>query len=207
MLIICCKVTIPTPSTFPRSATVPFFVVFSTTPRSRQLAREIASDATITVNLLLQVSVDSSQSRPSSLNSSASTTPSTPPSSPSDEGSDPLPPNSFHKRAGSRLLLKRSSRSARPLLVRAYRSVSDLGEASKLSKPLPPTPPAVLQDTKVLQTAVSIGFPKRPRQTDGQGTADSSKTLPDGLYRGKIPLSSSMLPSFEWAGLSVKVCF
>ncbi|KZV75892.1 hypothetical protein PENSPDRAFT_14991 [Peniophora sp. CONT] len=198
-----CAVTIPTPSTFPRSATVPFFVVFSTTPRSRQLAREIASDATITVNLLRQVSVDSSQSRPSSLSSPA-TTPSSPPSSPSDEGSDPLPPTSFHRRSGSRLLLKRGARSARPLLLRAYRSVTDLGEASKIGKPLPPLPPAVLQDTKVLQTAVSIGFPKRPRQADGQSSTESSKSLPDGLYRGKIPLGSNMLPSFEWAGLSVK---
>ncbi|VDB96021.1 unnamed protein product [Peniophora sp. CBMAI 1063] len=199
-----CAVTIPTPSSFPRSATVPFFVVFSTTPRSRQLAREIASDATITVNLLRQVSVDSSQSRPSSLSSSTTTTPSSPPSSPSDEGSDPLPPTSYHRRTGSRLLLKRGARSARPLLLRAYRSVTDLGEASKITKPLPPLPPAVLQDTKVLQTAVSIGFPKRPRQADGQGSSEPSKSLPDGLYRGKIPLGSSMLPSFEWAGLSVK---
>ena len=90
--------------------------------------------------------------------------------------------------------------------MRAYRSVTDLGEASKIGKPLPPLPPAVLQDTKVLQTAVSIGFPKRPRQAEGQSPSESSKSLPDGLYRGKIPLGSTMLPSFEWAGLSVKVC-
>lgn len=31
--------------------------------------------------------------------------------------------------------------------------------------------------------------------------------MPDGLYKGRMQLNKSMLPSIDWAGLSVKVNF
>ncbi|KAI0035808.1 hypothetical protein K488DRAFT_42564 [Vararia minispora EC-137] len=201
-----CAVTVPTPSLFPRFGVVPFFVVFTTTPRSRSLAREIASDATVTISLLRQVVVDTSRSRPSSLvPSPISATPTTPPSSVTSEDSDSFT-TSLRRRTHSRLL-KRGAKSAPPILLRARRSVVDLDSGSRADKPLPDVP-AVLQDSRLLQTEMSIGFPKRPRmQTDAQGghiSLDKHNNLPDGLFRGKLQLSKTMLPSFGWAGLSVK---
>ena len=52
-----CQITVPNPSTFGRGNALPFFVVFTTTPRSASLAREIAADATISVSLIREVTV------------------------------------------------------------------------------------------------------------------------------------------------------
>ncbi|KAI5121710.1 hypothetical protein M0805_002103 [Coniferiporia weirii] len=53
-----CAVTIPDPATFSRRASIPYFVVFTTKPRSRTLAAEIMADATIAVSLVRRVGFD-----------------------------------------------------------------------------------------------------------------------------------------------------
>jgi hypothetical protein len=79
---------------------------------------------------------------------------------------------------------------------------------SPVDKPLPPLPNGV-SDTRTLQTDVSIGFPKRPRRRtmhhERHPPLDVANSLPDGLYKGKLKLEKHILPSLDWAGLSVKV--
>ncbi|KAG6849370.1 hypothetical protein H0H93_009064 [Arthromyces matolae] len=74
-------VTLPTSITFPRGSSIPYFVVFTTTPRSPELAKEIASDATISVSLLQQISVTEQTVAPP--------TPPRTPSTPGDESDAP----------------------------------------------------------------------------------------------------------------------
>ncbi|TFY80936.1 hypothetical protein EWM64_g3077, partial [Hericium alpestre] len=85
-----CAVTLPSPAHFPRNGAIQYFVVYHTTPKSLALAREIAADATITVSLVRQVTINPKQAAPSlSLSSSSvlssSSAPSSPPASASDE--------------------------------------------------------------------------------------------------------------------------
>ncbi|TEB34384.1 hypothetical protein FA13DRAFT_1753884 [Coprinellus micaceus] len=47
-------IALPTSVSFCRDSSIPYFVVFSTTPRSRSLAREIAADSTIAISLVRQ---------------------------------------------------------------------------------------------------------------------------------------------------------
>ena len=75
-------------------------------------------------------------------------------------------------------------------------------------KPLPPIPHGI-SDTRSLQTDVCVGFPKRPRNRpashERHPSIEAANALPDGLYKGKLKLEKNMLPSIDWAGLSVKV--
>jgi len=53
-----------------------------------------------------------------------------------------------------------------------------------------------------------IGFPKRPRiQCDNQRhpSLETVAALPDGLHKTRISLDKDMIPSIDWAGVSVKV--
>ena len=183
------QITLPDPPTFPRSGYIPFFVVFTTKPRSPALAREIAADATIAISLLRQVTV---LSRPSPLYS-----PNVASYSASSDDSD-APPMTPKRR-----LLRRRGKSSPSL-------ASDLKvhKAVPLDKPLPPIPHGV-SDTRSLQTDVCIGFPKRPRNRSASHhrhpSLEEHSALPDGLYKGKLRLEKTMLPSIDWAGLNVKV--
>ncbi|KIP07307.1 hypothetical protein PHLGIDRAFT_19214 [Phlebiopsis gigantea 11061_1 CR5-6] len=187
-----CAITLPDPPTFPRSGYIPFFVVFTTKPRSPTLAREIAADATIAISLLRQVTV---LSRPSPLYS-----PNVAYSSASSDDSD-APPMTTKRR-----LLRRRGKSS-PSLVSDLKSGSRLYNAAPLNKPLPPIPHGV-SDTRSLQTDVCIGFPKRPRNPSTSHhrhpSLEEHSSLPDGLYKGKLRLEKTMLPSIDWAGLGVK---
>jgi hypothetical protein len=53
-----------------------------------------------------------------------------------------------------------------------------------------------------------VGFPKRPRAPSIEGrkhpTLSEVRTLPDGLYKGRLQLNKNMMPGIEWAGLRVK---
>ena len=51
------QVTLPSPGTFSRTAKLPYYVVFTTTPRSNAMRKEIASDATIAVSLVRQIAL------------------------------------------------------------------------------------------------------------------------------------------------------
>ena len=78
-------------------------------------------------------------------------------------------------------------------------------------KPLPPIPAGKqgISDTRILQTDVCVGFPKRPRNRiqphEQHPSIDAHTSLPDGLYKGKLQLNKNMLPTIDWAGLVVKV--
>ncbi|KAH8084368.1 hypothetical protein BXZ70DRAFT_1012051 [Cristinia sonorae] len=199
-----CAITLPTPATFSRSGSLPYFAVFTTKPRSSLLAREIAVDATIAVSLLRQVTVFTSRSAlkhssTSSLSSSVS----------SEDLSTPSP-----SKLGGRFL-RRMHKSASPISnalsspsesIRSHFSAPPLRE-----KPLPEIPPMPtpgVMETRTLQTDVSIGFPKRPRgrvePNQKHPTLKEHTSLPDGLYKGKMQLNKNMLPSINWAGFTVK---
>ncbi|KAF9262263.1 hypothetical protein L218DRAFT_929470 [Marasmius fiardii PR-910] len=187
-----CAITLPTSVTFSRSSSVPYYVVFTTTPRSLTLTREIASDATISVTLVRKITV----TEPSSL-------PPTPPQTPSTTSDE-----SDYTRGGK--LLKRVVRS-RAGSISSWSPMPKSPaqeEDSDKEKPLPRLPmQAVFSESRPLHTSMCIGFPKRPRHQRGPDkhpTLDSQTALPDGLHKAKFNLSKSMLPSIDWAGVSVK---
>ena len=170
---------------FRRATSVPYFVVFATTPRSLSLAREIATDATISVSLLRQITINDSISQPP-----------TPPYTPPTSGEESEP-----SLLGRGKILKRVVKSARRAHTAEERP--DLKE-----KPLPEPPPTATSKWRTLSTRMCIGFPKRPRNRcgpDGHPALESYKALPDGLYKDKIQLSKDMLPCIDWAGLTTKV--
>ncbi|KAI0701370.1 hypothetical protein BC835DRAFT_245424 [Cytidiella melzeri] len=193
-----CAVTLPDPSTFARSTSIPFFVIFKTKPYSHSLAREIAADATVAVSLLRQVTV---LSRPSLTYSPVTSV------SSSEDSDVPQTPQTPKKR-----LLHRVVKSTNSFPNGLPGSLSETGRRGQLAalpvdKPLPPVPSGV-SDMRTLQTDVSIGFPKRPRRRaashDRHPSLEAASSLPDGLYKSKLRLEKNMLPSLEWAGLSVK---
>ncbi|KAG5651835.1 hypothetical protein H0H81_007241 [Sphagnurus paluster] len=182
-------VTLPTSVTFSRPSAIPYFVVFTTTPRSPELAKEIAADATISVSLLRQVTVTEH-------GSSLPTPPHTPPSS-SEESDTPRQSK----------LLRRVARSNQSRLSRAVKVLEE--DPDLRDKPLPRIPiQTVFTESSTLQNSICIGFPKRPRQQlvdiRGHPSLDSHAALPDGLHKSKISLHKEMLPCINWAGLSVK---
>ncbi|THH12127.1 hypothetical protein EW145_g194 [Phellinidium pouzarii] len=65
-----------------------------------------------------------------------------------------------------------------------------------------------LSDSRTLHTDVSIGFPKRPKGVaPSPGSHPSLETvsaLPDGLYKGCIPLQRDWFPSVRWETLSIE---
>ncbi|KAI0760363.1 hypothetical protein C8Q74DRAFT_222201 [Fomes fomentarius] len=195
-LPITCAVTLPSPATFLRKGSVSYFVVFTTYPRSSTLAREIASDATISVSLVREVRIDAITPRGGLSPSLTSSTPST-----SSDESD-LPP------VASRRLLERVVRSVPRTRRRALSLTRTSSRKEREEKPLPQLPSPGVYETRVLQTDMCVGFPKRPRYRmdphQRHPSLESHKALPDGLYKGKIQLDKAMLPAFDWAGLCVK---
>ncbi|KAF9010008.1 hypothetical protein BDQ17DRAFT_1234754 [Cyathus striatus] len=180
-----CAATLPTDVTFSRSSSIPYFVVFTTIPRSQSLAKEIAADATISVSLVRQITLTEQLPLPP-----------TPPLTPSSDESDSFFPQ--------RKLLKRVAKTAQPRIIRPRRP----SEVEVREKPLPAIPTVkVYHDTRSLKNEMCIGFPKRPRQLcDGTShpSLEAQNALPDGLHRSKIILSKDMLPCIDWAGISVK---
>ncbi len=171
--------------TFSRSASIPYFVVFTTTPRSSSLIREIASDATISVSLLRQVT----------LNDSADFPP-TPPHTPSSSEDD------TPRQKIMRLVKSAPSRSSR--------AIDDSIDVR--TKPLPRLPThTVFSESCTLRTSICMGFPKRPRHHAASNSRHPSLkdhvALPDGLHKAKFLLDKDMLPSIDWSGVSVKVRF
>ncbi len=172
--------------------------MFTTTPRSSTLAREIASDATISVSLLREVRIDAIIPRYTT--PTASSTPST-----SSDESD-MPPVSS-RRLLRRVVKSSGTNSRAGSLTRTTSRTRTGGPPSE--KPLPQLPSPGISESRALYTDVSVGFPKRPRYRCEPGqrhpTLEEHKALPDGLYKGKIQLDKHMLPTFDWAGVRVKV--
>ena len=207
------KITLPDPASFSKNGKIPFFVVFTTQPRSRTLCREIAADATITVSLLRKVTVNIE--RPCTIVSHPYSAPVTHHKSPPSTwtmGSNLEEPDSRPTATG---ILKRMVKSAPPRLMKST-SYNDIRSAYSINKVLPPLPPpsptsaVAYTETRTLQTRMSIGFPKRPRSAcalDEHPSLEAHAALPDGLYKGRIHLNSQLLPSIDWAGLNVKVSY
>lgn len=181
--------------TFSRSSSIPYFVVFTTTPRSAEMAKEIAADASIHVSLVRETNVTE---RPAYL-------PPSPPLTPSSEDSD-SPLSLFA--APRPKLLRRIARS-QPRLSRPRRTSESTINSITQEKPLPQVPPVrSFSDTKTIHCDMCIGFPKRPRQmTDNKShpSLETIASLPDGLHKTRIPLNRDMVPGIDWGGISVKV--
>ncbi|KAK7039829.1 hypothetical protein R3P38DRAFT_492807 [Favolaschia claudopus] len=179
-----CAVTLPSTLTFARGSSLPFFVVFTTTPRSSSLAKEISGDATISLNLLCHVSVlEDNVCSPTETESLMS-----------DRSSD-----------------SRSSRLPRFLKRSRKTSFSSLqsSDSNNTSTSLPLlTSRVAFSETQTVVHKMSLGFPKRPRHvssnTKAHPTLEELRTLPDGLYKDKIPLGNDILTSFNWGGTFVK---
>ncbi|EGN92882.1 hypothetical protein SERLA73DRAFT_98668 [Serpula lacrymans var. lacrymans S7.3] len=189
-----CALTLPSPNSFPRASSIPYFVVFTTTPRSPSLAREIAADATIVVSLIRQVTIT---------HQSPSMPPTPPDTPPLSDDSDNQSPGS---RTGNRLL-RRVARLDQPVTVRMPRTPEEPFAAAIRYKPLPNIPKESFSESRTIHTEVFIGFPKRPRNRQdprSQPSQESHAALPDGLFKGKIQLCKDMLPGVDWPGLSVK---
>ncbi|KAI0697508.1 hypothetical protein C8T65DRAFT_582572 [Cerioporus squamosus] len=192
-----CCVTLPHPATFSRSSSISYFVVFTTTPRSSTLSREIASDATISVSLLREVRIDAIIPRYTTPTTSST------PSTSSDESD--LPPVSSRRLL--RRVVKSSGTNSRSASLTRTTSRTRAGGTPQ-EKPLPQLPGPGISESRALYTDVCVGFPKRPRYRCEPGqrhpTLEEHKALPDGLYKGKIQLEKHMLPTFDWAGVHVK---
>ncbi|KAJ7211225.1 hypothetical protein GGX14DRAFT_623930 [Mycena pura] len=177
-----CAVTLPTSVTFSRASSIPYFVIFTTTPRASMLAREIASDATISITVFSQVTI----TEPTVL-------PITPPQTPLSEDSslESLP---FQQSRGPKILRRVRSRA------------TDDSDSREKALPRLPTQ-TTFSETQTFYNGICIGFPKRPRHqqsNDKHPPLQAHQALPDGLHKSKIPLNADMLPSIDWAGVSVK---
>ncbi|CAK5282916.1 unnamed protein product [Mycena citricolor] len=225
-----CAVTLPTSLNFSRSSNIPFFVVFTTSPRSSHLAREIATDATVSVTLTSEFfcADDPGLAGPSmapthARDSSSGTEPGTFQSESSSmmSGADSRS-SRFIKRIRSSASLFSSSNSSystaesqtSTMMSTKTKTRSRMGSAKgpvRVSKPLPPIPDGPDTQPTTMYNAISIGFPKRPRHRLSEGKAhpslDAQRSLPDGLFKDKIPLAADMLPSFNWGGVSLKYFF
>ncbi|KAJ7032374.1 hypothetical protein C8F04DRAFT_658057 [Mycena alexandri] len=182
-----CAVTLPSSLTFSRTSSIPFFVVFTTTPRSPNLAREIAADASISVSISSHICVTESTAIP---------TASAAESVLSDRSSE-----------------SRSSRFKTKMIRRLRSSASVASyQSAESHNPLPVSSPRpAFFDIQTVYKGISIGFPKRPRhRASDQKTYPSleeHRSLPDGLYKDKIPLNREILASINWGGISVKYFF
>lgn len=64
----------------------------------------------------------------------------------------------------------------------------------------------MVSERRALLSNVSEGFTKKGKMP-GKRTSDVSMSMmvPDGIYRSELRLNGGMLPSVDWAGVSVKV--
>ncbi|KAF9219506.1 hypothetical protein BS17DRAFT_789147 [Gyrodon lividus] len=187
-----CAVALPRPQMFTRCSSIPYFVVFTTTPRSSSLTKEIAADATIAVSLVRKITIN--PQRPQ--------LPPTPPETPpaSDESDSPFSPAAPRYR-----FLRRPAKQSTPpvSVIRTPHTPEESFSVAVKYKPLPELPQESFSETRTLQTQVCIGFPKRPR-TRKDPHSHQNLNLPDGLYKGELDLSKDILPGVDWPGVSVK---
>ncbi|KAF7316195.1 hypothetical protein MIND_00137700 [Mycena indigotica] len=200
-----CAITLPSTLTFSRTSSIPFFVVFTTTPRSASLAREIATDATISISVTSQF-FWREEEQPSAL--------------------DPTATMHSSDSRSSRMKRKVVKRMRSATTFWSNRSVDLDGDESlasssmsespqlkslpSLTPPPPPPKPSIYSDTQLVHKTMVIGFPKRPRHgSNGKAhpSLDAHRSLPDGLFKDKIPLKPDMLPSINWGGITLKYFF
>lgn len=180
----------PASLTFARRSGIPYFAVFKTISRSADLAKEIASDATISVSLIRQVVVTTA----------APPMPLHPVYTPESltGHSDLNPPRPY----------KSFLRSGHSKFVQALKGLdNNLGLCEKALPSLPTR--IIFSESRILQNRIWIGFPKRPRcqihSPGGHPSLNSQASLPDGLHKSEIKLPEGILPSISWEGVRVKV--
>ncbi|KIK92585.1 hypothetical protein PAXRUDRAFT_146998 [Paxillus rubicundulus Ve08.2h10] len=185
-----CAVTLLRPRRFSRRSCIPYFVVFKTAPKSLCLTKEISADATIAVSLIREITTN--PQNPQLLPSP----PETPPASDESDGLSSPPVTRYR-------LLRRSAKPSTPpvFVFRTPRTPEEPCTATEKYKPLPELPQQSFSETRILQTRVFIGFPKRPMT---RPDPHSQHNLPDGFYKGELQLSKDMLPGVNWPGVSVK---
>lgn len=181
----------PASLTFTRESGILYFAVFKTIPRSADLAKEIASDATISVSLLRQVTV-----------TTAAPSVTLPPLYTSESLTSHLESNSPH-------LHKGFLRSGHSKIAKALKGLdNNLGLCEKTVLPSLPIR-IIFSESRILQNKICIGFPKRPhcqiRSPGGHPSLNSQASLPDGIHKSVIKLHEGILPSISWEGVSVKV--
>ncbi|KAJ7635239.1 hypothetical protein FB45DRAFT_1057120 [Roridomyces roridus] len=206
-----CAVTLPEPMSFSRTSSVPYFVVFTTAPRSKTLAREIAADATISISVSSQLRITEVLSP---FAKAATFVVSTTDISESSESRSSLSSRFKPKFDMKRIKHVRSSKSSlwasasqpsQPSLAE-----SDGTSTNMTARDLPPLPPRLTTFSAVqtIYSKICLGFPKRPRQAGaGSGSHPSlatQRSLPDGLHKDCIPLHPRMLASFQRNGVSLK---
>lgn len=198
-----CAVTLPTSITFPRGTSLPFFVVFTTQPRSPALAREIATDAAVSVFLLRKITMADQVILPP-------TPPETPVSASHEIDNNK---SNILRNVRSFSFRPKTPQKASPDRYQLESPSTPIDSSSSSpcpfrEKPLPRLPTqTVFTNTQTLRVHVKDGFPKRPRHPQDSRkhpTLEEMAQLPDGLYRSTIPLAENLLPSIEIAGLSVK---
>ena len=131
------------------------------------------------------------------------------PTIPQDEPSPPLPPlpplNSSSMIARSEHL-ELSLRSSDQEWAKALANES--GHRTAVVA-IPESRKQKLSDSRTLHTDVSVGFPKRPKARGSSPGSHPSisiaSSLPDGLYRGHIPLQRGWFPSVHWKDFSIDV--
>ncbi|KAJ7485863.1 hypothetical protein FB451DRAFT_1128128 [Mycena latifolia] len=181
-----CAITLPTSLTFSRTSPIPFFVVFTTTPRSKTLAREVATDATISISVSRHMSIAEDSSVISTTLESLLS-----------EGSSVARSARFKSKVLKRITSKTS-----------LWSWQSSNSPDPPQKPLPRLPlQCAFSDTQILHTGMWIGFPKRPRHHNGDKahpSLEAHRALPDGLHKGAITLNRDMLASLDWGGISLQ---
>lgn len=168
-------------------------------------------DATITVALLRQVSIEVTPGSPASESPSSPSlsTPALTNASTTSLSSGSDEATSFVLAHKTRLL-KRIVNSAPPRLPRRGFKLPFPRRPSQVVVPPVVEEPEGYSDERTLYTGVYAGFPKRPRLRTEPGmkhpSLNATALLPDGLYKAKMSLHPQMIPSINWADLSVKVC-
>ncbi|EPT04294.1 hypothetical protein FOMPIDRAFT_1021963 [Fomitopsis schrenkii] len=172
------EVALPETPAFSRTSMIPYYVVFTTTPRSPTLARGIVLDTTITVALMRQVSIQvvpgllwSEALSSSSLSSPALTNAS--PTSLSFGSDEATPFILAHKTR----LLKRIVNSAPPRLPRRGFKSPLPRRPSQVVVPHVVEEPEGYTDECTLYTDVYAGFLKRPKLRTEPGMNHPTRAL------------------------------
>lgn len=175
-------------------------MTFATDPPSRSLARDIAAEAVITVSFARHLHFDPSRG----IRTSYSTAPTSSAASAATATTE--------SSGGGRSFFG----GLRRLATTPPRRAGD-GEGAHrrmLEKPLPAPPPeATTSEARVLQTTRAHGFTRAPsasrgkHKKEGSGSGPGILFVPDGVYKGKLDLSSEALPTITYGGANVKVRF
>ncbi|KZV89240.1 hypothetical protein EXIGLDRAFT_721563 [Exidia glandulosa HHB12029] len=198
-----CALCLPHPRTFTRESAIPYSITFATDPPSRSLARDIASEAVITVSFARHLHFDPSRG----IRTSYSTAPT------SSAASAATTATTESSGGGGRSFFGGLKRMATtPSRHAPTESSNGNGHNLKMmEKPLPAPPPeATTTDARILSTTLVHGFTRASSSSrskhkkEGSGNGPGILFTPEGTYKGKLDLSSEALPTIGYGGATVK---